>query len=66
MWLVDANIILISLLKGQAFFEDQAPSRVPGMLSSPDIIADTSWYLDSGATNHLTPYHVNLMTSSEF
>lgn len=43
-------------------FEDPSTS----MIAVPETLYDSSWYPDSGATNHVTPDSSNLMTKSAY
>ena len=36
------------------------------MFATPQIVNDTNWYLDSGASNHVTFDATNLMTKAEY
>ncbi|KAL5793299.1 hypothetical protein ACOSP7_001893 [Xanthoceras sorbifolium] len=41
-------------------------SLMQAMIATPNTVADFSWYLNSGATNHYTPDVNNLQTKSDY
>ncbi|KAL5805043.1 hypothetical protein ACOSQ3_031843 [Xanthoceras sorbifolium] len=40
--------------------------HMAAMITAPSIVADPNWYVDSGATNHITPDFNNLSINSEY
>ncbi|KAL5851272.1 hypothetical protein ACOSQ3_006390 [Xanthoceras sorbifolium] len=36
------------------------------LMAAPSTVADPSWYVDSGATNHITPDFSNLSINNEY
>ncbi|KAL5797089.1 hypothetical protein ACOSQ2_001909 [Xanthoceras sorbifolium] len=44
----------------------QQPYLMQAMIATLNTVADFSWYLDSGATNHYTPDVNNLQTKSDY
>lgn len=41
-------------------------AEMEALHASPEVVADSSWYPDSGATHHLTPDESNLSYPSEY
>ncbi|KAF7810391.1 Retrovirus-related Pol polyprotein from transposon TNT 1-94 [Senna tora] len=44
----------------------RSSANMASMIASPELLSDSSWFPDSGATNHVTADGNNLMTSSEY
>ncbi|KAL5758821.1 hypothetical protein ACOSP7_021432 [Xanthoceras sorbifolium] len=40
--------------------------HMTAMIAAPSTVADPNWYVDSGATNHITPDFNNLSINSEY
>lgn len=47
-------------------YTPEKPAKLSALIASPNTPSDPSWYVDSGATNHLTADLNNLSMHSEF
>lgn len=57
-----------SLFKNNNQYSNNSKSQgqISAMYASPELAYDSSWYVDSGASSHITPEPQNLMTKNEY
>lgn len=54
---------------GRAMISEQtidADPSISALMAVPETVFDPSWYPDSGATNHITPYSSNMFSKSVY